>query len=79
MPLNKYTSVICLNEGIYGVEATQYGRRIWVSALCRKAGRLCELCKKDIAVKDKMIRPITNGYNRGERMHLDCAKSFKEK
>jgi len=52
------------------------GDLMWTLCCLRKSKR-CFLCDSDLAPKMQAYRPITNGYDRMQRICLTCAERKK--
>lgn len=74
---DNYVSVKRLSKGLIGVNAGQYGHQMWVFCIARPRNRralsdICRLCDAPILKGQEVFRPMTNGYNRGHRIHVSC-------
>jgi hypothetical protein len=61
-----------LNDGLVGLTHPTYGEQLWVAGAVRKRGKECQDCKKMIPAGAMAYRPLTNGYNRMERLCVEC-------
>ena len=69
----EYKLTGALNEGVVRLESHQYGTQLWTRGRARKDCR-CAGCSKNIAKKSDRFAPITNGYNRMERLCIRCVE-----
>lgn len=61
-----------LNKGLARISTDKYGAQLWTRRKLRKENRGCVECKQPIAKGLPAWGPLTNGYNRMERLCHPC-------
>ena len=69
--MGRYSLVTVLTDGVVGLSSEEFGRQLWHRCSTRKVQE-CEMCHWKFGVGSRMYRPITNGYNRMQRLCEDC-------
>lgn len=62
--------------GLYGLSCDLYRSQMWSICKCRKI-HVCQITDEAIQNGDECFRPITNGYNRMERISAKGMKLLK--
>lgn len=62
-----------LSDTVYGL-TTDYGRQLWTRVKLRKS-RKCGRCSKELNSGNDAYSPVTNGYNRMERLCPECVET----
>ncbi len=70
-----YTLVQTLSDGLVGLFSERYGRQLWSRCRMRKQHN-CRGCKEVFSSGSQMYRPVTNGYNRMERLCEGCIREL---
>jgi len=66
-----YTLVSIPGDGLALLSSARYGQQLWVQCKTRKAHQ-CRECGLICSAGTVMYRPLTNGYNRMERVCVGC-------
>ena len=74
--MSEYRCVGTLGDNILRLESDRYGLQLWPRAKLRKA-KGCSVCRKTIQPKQDAFLPITNGYNRMERICWECGQKLR--
>lgn len=67
-----YKLVDILADGLVAL-SSEYGKQLWCSCKTRKEHK-CQECEQLFSIGSAMYRPITNGYNRMQRLCEDCIR-----
>jgi len=73
--MNNYHLVKELSDGLVILSHYKYGEQMWSKCICRKH-KLCEVTNIDL-YKQEAYLPITNGYNRADRIAATIINDWK--
>ncbi len=88
--MNNYSLIEIINENLVGLYHPKHGRQAWCEVFLRKPAT-CVVTGVSLKPKEIAFRPVTNGYNRMERIskkginvlaskmhvHRDISKTIK--
>lgn len=60
------------NDSLSILQSTEYGTQLWVLGKYIRKRHLCCQCRTEVAIGNRMFRPITNLQNRMDRMCQWC-------
>lgn len=71
-----YHVVHVMSEDAIVLRHRTFGQQLWTLGKIRGRAKECTDCAISIAVGDSAFRPLTNGYNRKERMCTPCIRAI---
>ncbi len=71
----KYTFVDALSDGLVGLKHQEHGRCLWTARKLRKHA-ICAACGKQALAGSTAYGPLTNGYNRMDRICKHCVETW---
>lgn len=71
--MTEYILVEILSDGLVGLFSDEYGRQLWSECRVRKQHK-CQECGLLFPAGSMMYRPVTNGYNRMQRLCGTCVR-----
>ena len=71
-----YSLITIPGDGLALLFSGEYGRQLWVQCKMRKTHK-CYECDATYPVGTGMYRPMTNGYNRMQRICAQCIQMMR--
>jgi len=71
-----YNLITIPGEGLALLSSEKHGRQLWAQCKTRKTHK-CHECDTTYPVGTEMYRPITNGYNRMQRICAQCIQMMR--